>query len=151
MLLGCLAVAAVLLVADLVLASTFRSFLLDRVGSGLAEAATAVVARADGPPGGPFGGFGGGPGGGPGAGQRPYSEYSFGLADRDGNLLVALGGGLGHDADVPQPDAAEIRAHITPAGAAHAVRRPAPVVHVRPPSPRLRGRLAARPARPSAA
>lgn len=127
-LLGCLAVAAVLLVADLVLARTFRSFLLDRVDDELAQAAAAVVGGAGGVPGtmvgGPFDAVGGpfdppgdGPGGGPGGGPRPFSEYAFGLADTDGNLLVALGGGLGHESGVPQPEAGEIRANITPAGA----------------------------------
>jgi two-component system, OmpR family, sensor kinase len=109
-LLGFLAVAVVLLAADVVLAGTFRSYLLARVDADLVEAAVGIQRFDAGPP-------RGGPGGGPGPGPpRAFGEYYLGIADADGNLVVPLEAMSGGDGSVPQPRPDEIRAHLTPAG-----------------------------------
>ncbi len=96
-------IAVVLIVADVALAGTFRSFLLGRLDQQLIEAATRV-ADAPGPP--PRAG------GGRPAGQSPprsdnpaFSEYFIARADAAGNLVIQLGDPLSSRAAAnPRPD-----------------------------------------------
>src|SRR5690349_11455608 len=95
-LLGCLVVAAVLLATDVVLAATFRGFLLGRVDQQVIQAADPLVH-------GRFrGGFNrppttappsGSTGAGAGSEQRVYTEYYIGLVAADG-AVSRLGPGL---------------------------------------------------------
>src|SRR5919108_3607008 len=98
---GFLVVAGILAATDVVLAATFRSFLLGRVDDQIAQAAEPFVRGRlryafPGPQ------RVGGPGSGPGpavpgnAGSGVYSEYFIGLASDDGTI-TRLGPGLRED------------------------------------------------------
>jgi two-component system, OmpR family, sensor kinase len=114
-LLGCLLVAAVLLGTDAVLASTFRSFLLNRVDQQVVQAADPLV----------HGRFRGGvvrPGSTPTTApaapstgeQRLYTEYYIGLVAPDG-AVSRLGPGLREgDTSAPKLSAATMTAHMSP-------------------------------------
>ena len=82
-LLGCLLVAAVLLGTDVVLASTFRSFLLGRVDQQVVQAADPLV---HGRFRGSFAGRIPSPSSTPTGEQRVYTEYYIGLAAADGTV-----------------------------------------------------------------
>jgi len=120
-LLGCLVVAAVLLGTDVVLASTFRSFLLGRVDQQVVQAADPLVH-------GRFRGSLGGArpgattpttpttasGSAPTAEQRVYTEYYIGLLASDGSVS-RLGPGLReNDQSAPKVSAAALAAHLSP-------------------------------------
>jgi signal transduction histidine kinase len=110
-LLGCLAVAGVLLATDVVLASTFRSFLLGRVDQQLVQAADPLVH-------GRFrGGFGRPPSTSPSsptAEQRVYTEYFIGSVAADGSLS-RIGPGLReNDQSAPKLSATDLTAHLSP-------------------------------------
>ena len=114
-LLGCLAVALVLLAADVALASTFRAFLLDQLDEQLTESASRLASFA-GEPRGPDPGSAGGPGGPEGRGGRPLSEFYVAIADADGDLVGRLDTPLRDDRSAPQPTAGQIQTHTTDAG-----------------------------------
>jgi two-component system OmpR family sensor kinase len=101
LLLACVAVAVVLFVADVALASTFRSFLLDRLDRQLTEAADLVAnpaARRAG-----AAGRGGPPRiAPPRSGNPAFSEYYIGLARADGTVVEVLGDPLSAQAP-PEP------------------------------------------------
>jgi two-component system OmpR family sensor kinase len=135
-LLGCLVVAAVLLATDVVLASTFRSFLLGRVDQQVVQASDPLVH-------GRFrGGFGAGRLGGttntttattaptttattatapttaggstPTTEQRIYTEYYIGLVAADGTVS-RLGPGLQeNDESEPKLSATTLAGHLSP-------------------------------------
>lgn len=117
--LGCLAVALVLLAADVALAGTFRGFLLDQVDNRLTGSAGRLVDFAINPghpppkPGGPgaAGPGGGGPGG-PGP-EGPLSEFFLGIADRDGRLAGRVDVPLRSDHEPPAPTASQVLAAAT--------------------------------------
>jgi two-component system, OmpR family, sensor kinase len=113
-LLGFTAVAVVLLAADLLLASTFRGYLLEQVDTELAEAAERIAFRPsrsfDPRPGG-RGGFGTG-------GRGALSGFYIAVTDPDGHLLGRIDEPLsrfGEDAPSPAPE--EVTARATPARA----------------------------------
>ncbi|MDQ1505575.1 MAG: two-component system, OmpR family, sensor kinase, partial [Actinomycetota bacterium] len=138
MLLGCLVVAAVLLATDVVLASTFRSFILGRVDQQVVQASDPLVH-------GRFrGGFGSGRLGGttntttattataptttattatapttaggstPTTEQRIYTEYYIGLVAADGTVS-RLGPGLQeNDESEPKLSATTLAGHLSP-------------------------------------
>ena len=116
-LLGCLVVAAVLLATDVVLAATFRGFLLGRVDQQVIQAADPLVH-------GRFrGGFNrppttappsGSTGAGAGSEQRVYTESYIGLVAADG-AVSRLGPGLREDDEsAPKVSAAAMAAHLSP-------------------------------------
>ena len=129
-LLGCLVVAGVLAATDVVLAATFRSFLLGRVDQQVAQAADPLVH-------GRFRGVPGGAGVSPGRNsnrppsttppvttppasapstgeQRIYTEYFIGLAGADGTVS-RLGPGLHEDdTSAPKVSASLVAAHLSP-------------------------------------
>jgi two-component system OmpR family sensor kinase len=96
-LVGCLVVAAVVLATDVVLAATFRSFLLGRIDQQIVEGADPLV----------HGRFRNGfpgtrPAGGTPAGNSGvYTEYFIGLVAADGTV-TRIGPGL-HDGDLSAP------------------------------------------------
>jgi two-component system OmpR family sensor kinase len=99
--LGCLAVVAVLLVADVALATTFRSFLTGRVD---AQLDTALRARAR-------------PGGRDGPPREAFSEFYLARADAQGRVVDA-GRRFGDPDDVvPTPPAARVVAEAVSPGA----------------------------------
>jgi two-component system OmpR family sensor kinase len=105
LLLACVAVAVVLFVADIALASTFRSFLLDRLDRQLTEAAQRIAdpsagrAGTDGRRGPPRIAP-------PRSGNPAFSEYYIGLAAADGTIVEVLGDPLSAQAlPEPSPDA----------------------------------------------
>ena len=116
-LLGCLLVAAVLIGTDAVLASTFRSFLLNRVDQQVIQAADPLV----------HGRFRGGllrppsttPSTAPassstGEQQRLYTEYYIGLVSSDG-AVSRLGPGLQeNDQSAPKLSAGDLTQHLSP-------------------------------------
>src|SRR2546430_4364738 len=110
-LLGCLVVAAVLLGTDVVLASTFRSFLLGRVDQQVVQAADPLV----------HGRFRGSfanripsPSSTPTGEQRVYTEYYIGLAAADGTVS-RLGPGLReNDQSAPKVSASALAGHLSP-------------------------------------
>jgi len=112
-LLGCLLVAAVLLGTDAVLASTFRSFLLNRVDQQVIQAADPLV----------HGRFRGGvlrtpttspPSPTSGEQQRLYTEYYIGLVSPDGTVS-RLGPGLQeNDQSAPKLSAGDLTRHLSP-------------------------------------
>jgi two-component system OmpR family sensor kinase len=103
-LLGCLAVAFVMLAADVVLAGTFRSYLLTRVDEQLVEFAGRVGrAQSDRRPGGP-----------PPGPARAYSEYFLGTADREGNLRA--NDSPFAEEPAPRADPGEVLANVTARG-----------------------------------
>lgn len=112
--LGCLAVAVVLLAADAALASTFRGFLLERIDEQLTESAGRFADFAVGgaqPPrpddDGRRGGDGfGGPG--PGGPREPLSEFYVGLSDANGYSLQRIGAPLRSDQQPPEPSPAQV-------------------------------------------
>lgn len=109
-LLGCVAVAVVLAVADAALASTFRGYLVGRVDEQLLQAADQLT---DGGPG-PDRGLGpprGGPppGGGPGP-DRAFSEFYIAVAGADGAVAARLDRPLGGGGHAPDPTADEVLA-----------------------------------------
>jgi len=110
-LLGCAAVALVLFVADVALASTFRRYLLDRVDEQLAETAERIADFASGP-------LRGRPGrGGPGPGRGPaLTEFYVGIAGPDGRLLRRFDTPLRRDRGVPELDPDAVRGAATGPG-----------------------------------
>jgi signal transduction histidine kinase len=96
-LVGCLVVAAVVLVTDVVLAATFRSFLLGRIDEQIVEGADPLVHGRfrNGFPGPRSGG------GTPVGNQGVYTEYFIGLVAADGSV-TRVGPGL-HENDVSAP------------------------------------------------
>ena len=96
-LLGCLAVAAVVFATDVVLAATFRSFLLGRIDQQIIEGADPLV----------HGRFRNGfpgprPGGTPAGTPSVYTEYFIGLVAADGTV-TRVGPGL-HENDLSTPE-----------------------------------------------
>ena len=119
-LLGCATVAAVLLLTDIVLGATFRSFLLDRLDQQLAAAAPPVAAA---PVAAPFGDrltiakeplppLEGDPQ------HRTLTEFFIGTASPDGTLLTQVESLLHDDLPTPRIDPADVLEHARPAGAA---------------------------------
>src|SRR5581483_2734364 len=111
-LLGCLLVAAVLLGTDAVLASTFHSFLLNRVDQQVIQAADPLV----------HGRFRGGllrtpttsPSSSSGEQQRLYTEYYIGLVG-PGGTVTRLGPGLEeNDQSAPSLSVAALAQHMSP-------------------------------------
>ncbi|HEX6257698.1 MAG TPA: HAMP domain-containing sensor histidine kinase [Euzebyales bacterium] len=105
LLLACAAVAVVLFVADVALASTFRSFLLDRLDRQLTVAAERIADPSPGRPGadGRRGPRRIAP---PRSGNPALSEYYIGLAAADGTIVEVLGDPLSAQAlPEPAPDA----------------------------------------------
>ena len=110
-LLGCLVVAAVLLGTDVVLASTFRSFLLGRVDQQVVQAADPLV---HGRFRGSFAGRIPSPSSNPTGEQRVYTEYYIGLAAADGTVS-RLGPGLReNDQSAPKVSASAVAGHLSP-------------------------------------
>ena len=113
LLVGLVAVAAVLVVTNLVLSGTIRSFLLDRVDRQLVDVASRPV----------FGGGGGGPGG-----RRPalpeaeaLSEYYIAVVDpTTGQLRRVASAFVDEDQPPPSFDLATVRAHVRARGTAPA-------------------------------
>jgi two-component system OmpR family sensor kinase len=116
-LLGFVAVAAVLVVTNLVLSGTFESYLTNRLDQQLVDASRRFGDRPR--PGGPRGGPGGG---GPGPGgpsvtpaEAPLSEYYLATASTDGGDLTEVGASLGDEEEGrPSLDAAQLTAHAAP-------------------------------------
>ncbi|MDQ1492206.1 MAG: two-component system, OmpR family, sensor kinase, partial [Actinomycetota bacterium] len=108
MLLGCLVVAAVLLVTDLVLASTFRSFLLGRVDQQVVQAADPLVHGRI------RGGFPGTRLPTPTGEQRVYTEYYIGLAAADGTVSRFGPGLRENDLSAPKLSASAVADHLSP-------------------------------------
>lgn len=119
---GCLVVAAVLLITDALLASTFRSFLMGRVDQQLIQAAEPLVR-------GRFRTLPGGMGASPGTGNPAprlgenapapsspsgiFTEYFIGLAKVDGSVS-RLGRGLREDdLSAPKLSAAKLATHTS--------------------------------------
>jgi two-component system OmpR family sensor kinase len=120
-LLGCLVVAAVLLVTDAVLASTFRSFLLGRVDQQLVQAADPIVhGRFRGPrlPTATTGTTGAAPASGaapgPAGDQRLYTEFFIGIAAPDGTVSRFGPGLRENDLSAPKLSGTLLAAHLSP-------------------------------------
>jgi two-component system OmpR family sensor kinase len=114
--LGCLAVAIVLLVADVALAGAFRGFLLEQIDTGLTESAGRLLQFASDPDRPPprLEGRGRGPGAsGP---QGPLSEFYLGVADRNGELVGRVDVPLRSDQAPPAPPASRVLAAATRPG-----------------------------------
>ena len=91
LLIGLIAVAAVLVVTNVVLAQTIESYLLDRLDGQLLGVASRPVFR-------------GGPGGGPGrqpGGDRTLSEYFIAVGDADATAFHQLGSELADETESP--------------------------------------------------
>ncbi|MFP5369961.1 MAG: hypothetical protein ACLGI3_04340, partial [Actinomycetes bacterium] len=104
LLLGIVAVAAVLVAANGVLSETIEAYLLDRVDRQLVDAASRPV-------------FGGGPGrpGRPLGDDRTLSEYSIAVGDRDATGFRELSSALADEGDAPpRLDREQILAHAAP-------------------------------------
>ena len=104
LLLGIVAVAAVLVAANVVLSETIEAYLLDRVDRQLVDAASRPV-------------FGGGPGrpGRPLGDDRTLSEYFIAVGDRDATGFRELSSALADERDAPpRLDREEILAHAAP-------------------------------------
>ncbi|HEV8625617.1 MAG TPA: HAMP domain-containing sensor histidine kinase [Acidimicrobiia bacterium] len=107
-LLGCLVVAAVVLVTDVVLAATFRSFLLGRIDQQIVEGADPLVhGRFRNLPGGSGvsperNSPGPRPGGTPAGSSSVYTEYFIGVVAADGTV-TRVGPGL-HENDLSAPE-----------------------------------------------
>lgn len=106
-------IAAVLFVADVVLATTFRTFLLDRLDQQLIEAAERVADAPHRPRPDDADGEGPRPGEPPSRSDNPaFSEYFIGRADASGTLVEVLGDPLSSQAEaIPEPDPEEVTAH----------------------------------------
>jgi two-component system OmpR family sensor kinase len=117
-LLGCLVVAAVLLVADMVLAGTFRGYLVRQVDERLVEATGRFADFATAPdrPAPRPGPRGGGPGRQGNGLQGLLSEFFVGVATNDGRLLGHLGTPLRSGQALPEPAAAQVRTAVTVPG-----------------------------------
>jgi signal transduction histidine kinase len=118
LLLGCLVVAGVLLATDVVLAATFRSFLLGRVDDQIVQAAEPLVrGRLRNALPGPRIGSPGPGSGGPLAGTTAagvYTEYFIGLAGDDGTV-TRFGPALREDDDsAPEIPADGLAEHLSP-------------------------------------
>ena len=110
-LVGCLAVATVVLVTDVVLATTFRSFLLGRIDEQIVEGADPLVHGRfrNGFPG-PRGG-----GGAPAGNSSVYTEYFIGLVAADGTVS-RIGPGLHeNDTSAPEVSPATLAGHVSDA------------------------------------
>jgi two-component system OmpR family sensor kinase len=123
--LGCLAVALVLFTADVVLAGTFRQFLLGRVDEQLDDTAGRIAAFATGTqepargPGGRPGGRGGPrlrPAPGPGGGGPALSEFFVAIADATGTVTRRVDTPLRADLAAPLLTPAAVRANATAPG-----------------------------------
>ena len=114
--LGCLAVAVVLAATDVVLAATFRSFLLGRVDQQVVQGAEPLVHGRY------RGGFPGarpgnaGTGSGTGSGNSGvYTEYFIGLAAADGTVTRVGPGLQENDPSTPRVTPALLSAHLSEA------------------------------------
>ncbi|MCA1844020.1 MAG: MFS domain-containing histidine kinase, partial [Actinobacteria bacterium] len=107
-LLGCLAVAAVLLATDVVLAATFRSFLIGRVDQQVAQAADPLIH-------GRLRGGLPGPRQGTGNGSGVYTEYFIGLVAADGTV-TRVGPLREDDLSAPKVSAALLATHLSESG-----------------------------------
>jgi len=116
-LLGCVAVAVVLAVADAALASTFRGYLVGRVDEQLLQAADRLDGGGPGPDRGGMGPlqFRRPLPGGPGPGQA-FSEFYLAVAGADGDVEARLDRPLGGGGDAPDPAADEVLAAAPVAG-----------------------------------
>lgn len=117
LILGCAAIAIVLFVADVALASTFRGFLLGRLDEQLGEAAERVATAPrrppsdDEPPPRARQPVRGGP---PRADNPAFSEYFIARADASGALIERLGDPLSTSAEaVPAPDPDAVATNAT--------------------------------------
>ena len=107
-LVGCLVVAAVVLVTDVVLAATFRSFLLGRIDQQIVEGADPLVHGRfrNGFPGTrPVGGT-------PAGNSGVYTEYFIGLVAADGTV-TRIGPGLHDDDSAPKLSPAALASHLS--------------------------------------
>jgi signal transduction histidine kinase len=124
-LIGCLVVAGVLLATDVVLAATFRSFLLGRVDQQVIQAAEPLVhgryrggfpGPRPGPAGSPAGtGAGQGSAGPSGGGSAVYTEYFIGLVAADGTV-TRVGPIREDDESAPKVSAEPLAAHLSDPG-----------------------------------
>jgi signal transduction histidine kinase len=118
---GCLAVAAIVFATDVVLAATFRSFLLGRIDQQIVEGADPLVH-------GRFRNLPGGsgvsperdspgprPGGTPGGNSSVYTEYFIGLVAADGTVNRVGPGLHDNDTSVPELSPATLAGHLSAA------------------------------------
>ncbi|HUQ39968.1 MAG TPA: HAMP domain-containing sensor histidine kinase [Acidimicrobiales bacterium] len=110
LLVGLVAVAAVLVVTNVVLAGIFESFLLDRVDRQLVAVTGRPAMRR------PAGPAGGRPGPPPGEGAETLSEYYIAVGTPDGSTFVRVASAFSSSA-APRLDATEILGHAATAGA----------------------------------
>jgi two-component system OmpR family sensor kinase len=111
--LGCAVTAVVLFVADVALASTFRTYLLSRLDDQLMAAAVRVADAPEGPS--PEGPPAGGPP--PQSENSAFSEYFIGRANDAGEIVERLGDPLSRQAEaIPEPDPETVVAQAAASG-----------------------------------